>query len=227
MNIEQAILIPRVMGVYFIRNTINGKIYIGSSKDLRSRFYLHMRDLTTCRSTNRKLQNSVNKHGLDKFEFIIVASVLSKDKLIEVEQLLMDEHQSYKRGYNIRRFAHSNVGIIRTKEYRLKQSLARKGKKGTPCSDENKRAISAKNSGEGNGMYGQSHTKKARKKIGEASVAYWRNRIKPKRFKCVETGCEFDYIAEAVHAMKLKGYLIKCCLTGERNHTHGYHFKYL
>ena len=50
-------------GVYKIVNTVNGKIYIGSSKNIDRRWNEHIRVLELNAHNNQHLQNAWNKYG--------------------------------------------------------------------------------------------------------------------------------------------------------------------
>lgn len=54
-------------GVYCIENTKNGKIYIGSSKNIYQRLHVHRVYLNNKTHQNIKLQNSWSKHSEDNF----------------------------------------------------------------------------------------------------------------------------------------------------------------
>jgi len=61
---------PKAMGVYAIRNTSNGKLYIGSSRDLRARVNRHQMDLkTNSDRSSAQLQQDWNQFGAAAFEF--------------------------------------------------------------------------------------------------------------------------------------------------------------
>lgn len=60
-----------MIGVYMIRNNINGKVYIGQSVDVRDRLWHHKSMLKNNRHENSYLQNSWNKYGADAFEFMV------------------------------------------------------------------------------------------------------------------------------------------------------------
>lgn len=60
-------------GVYSITNKINGKMYVGSTSiSFYSRWLKHLKDLKKNKHHSTKLQNSVNKYGLDNFVFEIL-----------------------------------------------------------------------------------------------------------------------------------------------------------
>ncbi len=121
------------MGVYAIKNKVNGKIYIGSSNDLHRRKLVHFRELTNNKHCNRWLQKSFIKHGMDNFEFEIIEEVQDELKLIEREQYWLDFHKSYqsRNGYNICKVAGGTDGITYTEESKQKISESRLGCPGT------------------------------------------------------------------------------------------------
>jgi group I intron endonuclease len=59
-------------GIYKLTNTIDKKVYIGSSVDLKSREYKHFWMLKNKRHDNIHIQNVVNKFGLDVLKFEVV-----------------------------------------------------------------------------------------------------------------------------------------------------------
>ena len=58
-----------MIGVYTITNKLDGKMYVGSSKDIDSRIRRHKSDLKNNKHHNAKLQNAVNKYKLNNFNF--------------------------------------------------------------------------------------------------------------------------------------------------------------
>jgi len=95
-------------GIYFWINLLDNKIYIGSSVCLLKRFYSYWNSFHgSIRKNNKKLFNSINKHGLNNFKFGII-QILNNDKklLKQQEQDLLDEIQPFdKNGYNISKSA--------------------------------------------------------------------------------------------------------------------------
>ena len=86
-------------GVYQIRNLINGKIYIGSSKNLLTRKTQHFSDLKHNRHGNSHLQHSYNKYKKDNFIFEIIEFCNSDDR-IEIEQYWVDRFYRTGQCYN-------------------------------------------------------------------------------------------------------------------------------
>ncbi|WCN36505.1 GIY-YIG nuclease family protein [Aneurinibacillus uraniidurans] len=95
-------------GVYQIKNTVNGKIFIGSSRNLKTlngkQFQLKMGS-----HENRMLQKEWNEYGEDAFVFEIVEVLKKKetgyfdlkDELKKLEEKWLDTLQPFgEQGYN-------------------------------------------------------------------------------------------------------------------------------
>jgi group I intron endonuclease len=77
--------LQKVSGIYKIINKVNGKYYVGSSKNIFERWNIHLRDLNKGNHHSDYLQRSWNKYKSDKFVFEIV-ELVSYEKLKETEQ---------------------------------------------------------------------------------------------------------------------------------------------
>jgi group I intron endonuclease len=62
------------VGIYYILNTVNDKIYIGCTSDLRGRMRSHYRLLESRRHHSRTLQRDWSAYGETAFEFGVLAS---------------------------------------------------------------------------------------------------------------------------------------------------------
>ena len=60
-----------MIGIYKIENKVNGKIYVGQSIDIDTRWYNHRNELNGNRHYNEHLQNAWNKYGEDNFSIQI------------------------------------------------------------------------------------------------------------------------------------------------------------
>lgn len=88
-------------GVYKITNIINGKIYIGSSKDIDRRWREHTYSLEDNTHSNQKLQNAWNKYGRQNFKFEII-ELCDERHQFEREQYYLDLYKPFQSaGYNI------------------------------------------------------------------------------------------------------------------------------
>lgn len=91
--------------IYQIKNKETGKIYIGSTKDIRKRWSQHKSKLRRGCHSNSYLQNAWNKYGEDAFEFSVLKKVPTNQQFIE-EQRYLDKKKPFgKRGYNLSKSA--------------------------------------------------------------------------------------------------------------------------
>lgn len=100
-------------GIYAVINKVNGKVYIGKTKNFKRRFYQYEYDYRNQRveHINNYLLASMNKHGFDNFEFKVV-EYCSVEMCKERELFWMIEYQSLnkEKGYNLR--SDSSSGMI-------------------------------------------------------------------------------------------------------------------
>lgn len=98
------------MGVYKITNVINNKNYVGSSKNIQSRWKKHKLLLNKGQHHSYKLQRDWTEFGENNFLFEILedTDINNEKQLRECEQLWIDTLKSYKEGYNILPFADPN-----------------------------------------------------------------------------------------------------------------------
>jgi len=96
-------------GIFQVRNTVNGKVLLGSSLNLEGPLNGHKFMLTIGRHRNAELQKDWNTHGPDKFVFEILEVVKVKDdpafnledELTLLEQIWLEKLQPFgDRGYN-------------------------------------------------------------------------------------------------------------------------------
>ena len=83
---------PKLMGIYQITNIVNGKRYIGKSKDIRRRWTIHVQLLRRKEGTNAKLQHAWTKYGEDSFTFQILEIVEDEAELAAREKCLVESH---------------------------------------------------------------------------------------------------------------------------------------
>ena len=97
----------KISAVYKITNTITNDFYIGSSKDVKRRWESHKWKSRWNKYPNSPLYLDMQKYGIDKFEFEILAEV-EVDKLKETEQQFIERlkptyNQMNAKGLNIER----------------------------------------------------------------------------------------------------------------------------
>ena len=101
----------KISGIYRITNTITGDFYIGSSKNIKQRWAFHKIPSMWKQCPNNPMYLDMQKYGVDKFVFEIIAEV-EADKLKEMEQQFIEKLQPT---YNNRRA--NGWDVERYKEY--------------------------------------------------------------------------------------------------------------
>ena len=101
----------KISGVYKITNTVTGDFYIGSSNDVKRRWTDHKKPSSLKKHPNNPMYLDMQKYGLDKFDFQILAEV-EIEKLKETEQQFIER---LKPTYNSNRA--NGRDIERYKEY--------------------------------------------------------------------------------------------------------------
>ena len=94
-------MVKKIYGVYKIINLVNGKIYVGSSKDIKNRWTQHIKALNEGTHGNIHLQNAWNKYHEENFKFKIIEEC-SPEIQFEREQFYLNELNPFDHnGYNI------------------------------------------------------------------------------------------------------------------------------
>lgn len=114
-------------GIYEIRNTVNGKRYIGSSIHFYRRRSRHFRSLRKGIHHSSGLQRAWNKYGEESFQFQPLL-ICSPENLLLYEQIAID---GMKPEYNICQRAGSSFGVKHTEK--TKAILAEKSRGNKNC----------------------------------------------------------------------------------------------
>ena len=97
-------------GVFQIKNTVNGKVLLGSSMNLEGPLNAHRFMLGSGHHENKILQQEWNEYGADKFVFEILEEVKVRDdpnfnlddELTLLEEIWLEKLQPFgERGYNL------------------------------------------------------------------------------------------------------------------------------
>ena len=125
----------KISGIYKITNTITGDFYIGSSKNVKQRWAHHKCQSKWNKCPNNPLYKDMQKYGVDKFAFEILAEV-EIEKLKEIEQQFIETlkptyNQVNAKGLNIEKRKKSKKEYRKTdkyKEYQKEYQQSDKGK---------------------------------------------------------------------------------------------------
>lgn len=109
----------KTTGIYQILNTINGKVYVGSSKWIEQRWRSHLSLLRKDKHHSKHMQNAWNLYGEDAFQWIVLEECFIDD-LAKKEQSHIDGLGVCDRevGYNTSPIANSQQGHKWTDEQR-------------------------------------------------------------------------------------------------------------
>lgn len=190
-----------MIGVYLIRNKINGMRYVGSSVDIERRFMEHK---TPKSNGNNRLHTDIQEIGKENFEFTVLEECTLED--------LRDKELQYIRSINPE---YNFVGKRRTTEEKkrisdgtkkwweelpketrdkiIKNNLKRP-KVGHPVSEETRRKIS--------------------QKVSE---------VQKVKVSCIETGEIFDSIGDFDKYVGLKKGATTAYLSGRTKSVKGFH----
>lgn len=160
-------------GIYKLTLIKDGRIYIGSSVNIKKRWEGHKSASTIEDDSIQYIQKALRKYGINAFSWEIM-ELCSEELLIEREQHYLDILQPFPRlnqGFNIREIADSNLGIKFSDE--AKQKLKgripwNKGKIGQQIhSNDTKKEMSNQRQGENNSFFGSIHSDKTKKQISK------------------------------------------------------------
>ncbi len=112
----------QIIGVYMIRNLVNGKRYFGSSLNCQSRLNGHRGALRRGNHTNIALLQEWNAFGKDAFEFAVIEETKTLGEARRLENELIGRHQTLdqQHGYNqMRNGKWSTAARLRDTERKL------------------------------------------------------------------------------------------------------------
>lgn len=167
----------KISGVYGLRNKLNGKWYVGVSKDITKRWYKAY-ELMQCKK-QLKIYNALKKYGYENFEKIILEEC-DRPMFKERETYWISKYDSVDNGYNIIHGSASGerpLGIRMSEETKRKIGDANRGHRHT---DDARRRMSESRRGkpkpEGFGekvaeaLRGVKHTDERRRNISQSLV---------------------------------------------------------
>lgn len=119
-----------IYSIYKATNNVNGKIYIGQSKDFLKRKDAHERK-SLINKDNMSFHHAIRKYGKENFSWEILYQTKDENYYGIAEQYFIDFYETKNKdfGYNMSNGGKSNMlGYKHSKETREKLSKLRKGK---------------------------------------------------------------------------------------------------
>jgi group I intron endonuclease len=158
-------------GIYEVKNTLNGKSYIGQSAiDVHGRCNSHIKDIARGRD-NQHLTNAVTMYGIENFSFKVIL-YCEEFELTRYEDMLINIDRSNH--YNIRPAADSNKGVMHSEEFKKKVSESLIGNQrllGHVHTKESRQQMSLHNR-HAVWMKGKHHSEKTKRKMSEARMGH-------------------------------------------------------
>lgn len=223
-------------GVYIIKNIINGKFYIGSSKNIGYRFTAHLNLLNKQIHSNIHLQRSFNKHSIENF--VINALIYCpENELLDWEQFFIDQ---LKPEFNISLSSLSPMKGRKHSEATMEKLNGREPwNRGIPRTEEEKKLMSirrkeewTKKTPEEKQAYSEAHSKNPSmywlgKKLPPEALEKIRAHAKiiSHKIKCIETNQIFNSQLQASKKLGIKQGHISEQLNGKRANVKGYTFE--
>lgn len=149
-------------GIYKITNSVNGKVYIGQSINMKARWKDHINTLNRNDSHSILLQRAWNKYGGENFYFEIL-ELCAEDMLDEIETKYIELYDARNIGYNIEPGGNSNKYLSEATKQKIREAHL-----GRRHSTETRRKMSESRTGINNGMYGKTHSEESKRKMSAA-----------------------------------------------------------
>lgn len=123
MTREEIYNLPKCAGIYCIKNSVNGKCYIGQAIKLQKRLKAHWNSWQNPIYEHIALYRAFKKYGIESFELTILQLFhdslgwRTKVQLDELEKKYIQEYDSFNNGYNSTLGGDGGVlGYIHTEE---------------------------------------------------------------------------------------------------------------
>lgn len=229
-------------GIYEIKNIMTGKRYIGQAVDYEKRKASHINALKGNYHSNKYLQSSWNKYGENAFKFFLITEC-------DVEQLNELEIEYIRRfdtvapnGYNMTLGGEGTRGFKWSDESRTMVSKSRMGKRvgvdapfygkkheaetlekmRLATSDLWKDPAFRQRQVEAHTGKKQSEETKRKRSV---ALAGNKNNKRARRYRCVETGTEYDSVGQIDLGFKCdRTAIYRACRQGIR--AYGYHWQF-
>lgn len=157
------------MEIYLITNIITKKAYVGMSKNSEKRFDKHKRNAIS--GVNRRLYDSMRKHGIENFKMEVIDFAETRDIAAEKERLWIASLGTLMpNGYNMTAGGDGGYTLSSWTEEEINALYRRQGlsRAGRVVSDETRNKISEKHKGK---VISEEQRQKIRKTLLEKGIS--------------------------------------------------------
>lgn len=227
-----------ICGIYMIINNLNGKQYIGQSRNIVRRYLQHLQPRS---KGTPEFHKEIQQMGKDNFVCIILEEC-SEEKLNEREEYYI---RFFEPEYN-KSLGQGQKGIIASEETRKKLSKSAKKRWNNYDPETKIKVLNTLNSNHKVGYHlseetkdkirqkqlGHKRSEESRKKQSETMKRRYQNSLKVsveplyKPIICTTTGESFPSLKAAATQYGLYSADITAVLKGRQKTTHGLHFIY-
>lgn len=171
--------------IYQYKNKLNGKSYVGMTKNLKDRNKRHLLSLKN--GSTQVLYQAMRKYGVENFDLIILETC-DDSILCEREKFWIQKENSFVNGYNMTEGGEGGntySKLSKEKIEEISKLLSNKMEKNNP----NKGQFI----GEKNGMYGKHLSKESKKKISQKLKGVIKTEETKKKMRESHLGRKHDY----------------------------------
>lgn len=215
-----------VCGIYRIKNKVNGKVYIGQSRDIGRRLQAHLR--ASANETDHRFQNpiykAIRKYGSDNFVFEIIHKcdqIVLKFEIDELEKEYIRKHQSNKTKYGYNATDGGDGGMLTDET--IEKIIASLNKPGATEA----RSIRRKEWWIKNGDKRRAELAEIKRNNPKKPAYIKKGKRDTKKVCCIEKQCTFDSMTEAAKACETRDSTIWKVCNGKYEKAGVFHFYWL
>ena len=206
--------------IYMYINKINGKKYVGQAKDFYKRHTEHIREsrYELRKHYNLPFHSAIRKYGIENFDIKILAeNIPTQEKMNEYEKFFIKRYNTIcYNGYNISSGGSNGNNFAGKTDEEM---------------DEIKKKISAKISGENNGMYNKKQSDETRRKMRENHANYkGKNHPRCRKVNQYDLNGNFiktwDYIKQVKEKLNICESSVRNCCNGKYKSAGGFVWRY-
>ncbi len=211
-------IMSKICGIYKITSP-TGKIYIGQSVDIKSRWIRHKSMPKS--DKGHLLYNSFLSHGVDSHKFEVLERC-SKEMLNEMEIYYIEKYQTFDTEHGLNLTKGGDSKVVFSKKTLQKMSEAKKGVRpkhliGHKHSKETRDILRKKSIGNKNWL-GKNHSEETKEKLRQANLGKKASKETIEKLRILSTGRKYPNKKKPTAETKAK---IAKSQTGRKNNVPG------